>query len=163
MRVVDVKEEDGRYRVSIDVPGEDGPREFVAEFDDAAGAVSLRVGDRSYLVEISETGGRYAACVGAHRLSGRLYTLEQRLRERLAGSLGSQKNAIEAKMPGKVLEVFVEAGAQVVEGDKIAVLEAMKMENTIRAPRAGIISTVGIAKGDNIQAGHTIAEFEETS
>ena len=76
-------------------------------------------------------------------------------------NFGSGKNSVEAKMPGKVLEVFVQAGDTVLEGDKIAIVEAMKMENTIRAPRDGAIVEVGIVKGDNIQTGHTIVVIEE--
>ena len=162
-RAVEVKREGGRYYVSIADPEGGEPQAFAVDFDDSAGAAHLRIGERSYLVEVSERGGRYAACVQTHCLEARLITAEQRLREQLDGSLGSSANKIEAKMPGKVLEVFVEAGAEVAEGDNIAVLEAMKMENTIRAPKDGTIASVGVAKGDSVQAGQTLVEFEEST
>jgi biotin carboxyl carrier protein len=162
-RAVEVKHEGGRYYVSIADSEGGAPQECAVDFDDSAGAAHLRIDGRSYLVEVSERGGQYAACVGTHCLEARLVTAEQKLREQLDGSLGSSANKVEAKMPGKVLEVFVEVGAQVAEGDNIAVLEAMKMENTIRAPKAGTIASVGVAKGDNVQAGQTIVEFEEST
>ena len=162
-RAVEVKEEDGRYRVSIADTEADAPQECVVDFDDSAGVAHLRTDSRSYVVEVSERSGLYSACVREHCLEARLYTAEQRLREQWDGTLGSSGNLIEAKMPGKVLEVYVEAGARVSEGDKIAILEAMKMENTIRAPKDGTIATVGISTGDNVQAGQTIVEFEEST
>ncbi len=158
---LEVNEADGRFRVSIANGEGETEREMIADFDDLDGAVRLRIGDKSYFVEISESKGRYSACMDSHFLTGRLYTPDERLRERLKGSFGSGKNSVEAKMPGKVLEVFVQAGDTVLEGDKIAIVEAMKMENTIRAPKDGAIVEVGIVKGDNIQTGHTIVVIEE--
>ena len=162
-RAVEVQEEDGRYHVSIADPGADTPQECVVDFDDSAGVAHLRIDGRSYAVELSETNGRWAARVREHCLDARLHTAEQRFREQWDGTLGSSGNSIEAKMPGKVLEVYVEAGTQVVEGDKIAILEAMKMENTIRAPKDGTIASVGVSTGDNVQAGHIIVEYEEST
>ena len=160
-RTVEVIEKGGHYLVSIVRAEGEAAQEFAVDFDNSSGAAQLRIGDRSYLVEVSERGGRYAVCVQEHCLEARLLTAEQRLREQLDGSLGSSKNSVEAKMPGKVLDVFVKAGAKVEEGDKLAILEAMKMENTIRAPRAGTIATIGVTKGDNVQAGHALVVLEE--
>jgi biotin carboxyl carrier protein len=53
-------------------------------------------------------------------------------------------------MPGKILQVMVSPGAEVVEGDSLLVLEAMKMENVIRAPRAGIIEEVQAGVGEAV-------------
>jgi len=159
--VLEVNEADGRFCVSIANEEGQTQREIIADFDELESAVRLRIGDKSYLVELSESRGNYSACIDSHILTGHLYTPDQLLRERLKGSLGSGKNSIEAKMPGKVLEVFVKAGDTVLEGDKIAIVEAMKMENTIRSPRNGVIAEVGVAAGDNIQTGHTITVIEE--
>jgi 3-methylcrotonyl-CoA carboxylase alpha subunit len=63
---------------------------------------------------------------------------------------------IRAPMHGKVLAILVEAGARVVKGQRIAVIEAMKMEHTLMAPFDGIVAEVAVAKGGQIAQGATL-------
>ncbi|NIW86636.1 MAG: acetyl-CoA carboxylase biotin carboxylase subunit [Gammaproteobacteria bacterium] len=58
-----------------------------------------------------------------------------------------------APMPGRVLAVLVEAGQTVARGQKLMVLEAMKMEHTITAPEPGTVEAVGFREGDLVQEG----------
>ena len=60
---------------------------------------------------------------------------------------------IVSPMPGTILDVKVAAGNAVKKGDIIVILEAMKMENEIRAPRDGKIISVEVAKGTAVQSG----------
>ena len=53
-------------------------------------------------------------------------------------------------MPGNILKVNVSAGQAVKEGDVLVVLEAMKMENEIMAPKAGTVAQVLVQKGSNV-------------
>jgi biotin carboxyl carrier protein len=62
-------------------------------------------------------------------------------------------------MPGIISEVKVREGQQVELGDTIVVIEAMKMENPIRAPRSAIVSAVKVAKGQEVQGGAVLVEF----
>jgi biotin carboxyl carrier protein len=62
-------------------------------------------------------------------------------------------------MPGLILRVSVAPGAQVQRGQDIAVLEAMKMENIVRAPQAGTIAEVCVAPGDQVPHGAPIVRF----
>jgi len=160
-RTVEVKERDGRYHVTLATPGEETLRELVAESDDRAGVASLRIGRQSYLVEVAEAEGRYTACIGSHCLECRIPTPRQRLRECFGGNLVSRKDSVETNMPGAVIEVFVEPGAQVAEGELIAIVEAMKIEDSIRAPRNATVAEVCVSAGDNVRAGQTIVTFEE--
>ena len=57
-----------------------------------------------------------------------------------------------APMPGKILKVNATAGAAVKKGDVLVVLEALKMENEIRAPQDGSIETVECAAGDTVES-----------
>ncbi len=157
---VEVEERDGHYVVRIHDPETDASEEVTVSYNGSPGVANVLIEDQSFLVELSEGNGKYQAGVQTHNVEAQLFTSEDRLREQLNTSLGSRADSVEAKMPGKVLDVFVEVGDQVAEGDKLAILEAMKMENTIRAPRDGTIATVGVTKGDNVQAGHTIITFE---
>ena len=67
---------------------------------------------------------------------------------------------MEAPMPGKVLKVLVKAGEQVKENQPIIVLEAMKMENEIVAPKDGVVSAVYVNEGAAIDVGQPIATVE---
>jgi glutaconyl-CoA/methylmalonyl-CoA decarboxylase subunit gamma len=58
-----------------------------------------------------------------------------------------------APLPGKVLSVAVKAGNQVRRGDELCVIEAMKMGNSVKAPRDGIVAEVCVAAGDTVSFG----------
>jgi biotin carboxyl carrier protein len=77
-------------------------------------------------------------------------------------SLGKSKtvNEIKAPMPGLILDIAVKVGQEVQENDSLLVLEAMKMENNITSPRNGIIKSININKGDAVDKGILLIEFE---
>ena len=64
-------------------------------------------------------------------------------------------------MPGLVKSVHVEAGQQVKAGDRLAVLEAMKMEHSLTAARDGVVAEVLAAAGDQVEAGAPLIRLEE--
>ena len=64
--------------------------------------------------------------------------------------------AVTAPMPGNILKVNVTAGQAVKEGDLLIVLEAMKMENEIFAPKAGTVAQVLVQKGSTVDTGATM-------
>ena len=64
-------------------------------------------------------------------------------------------------MPGLVKAVFVAPGQQVTAGDRLAVLEAMKMEHTLTAARDGIVAEVLTAAGDQVEAGAALIRLED--
>jgi len=59
-------------------------------------------------------------------------------------------------LPGVIIEVSVKEGQQVKAGQKVAVLEAMKMENEIPAPKDGTITEIHVHKGDTLQEGDPV-------
>ena len=64
--------------------------------------------------------------------------------------------AVTAPMPGNILKVNVTAGQAVKEGDVLVVLEAMKMENEILAPKACTVKQVLVSKGSTVDTGATL-------
>ncbi|WP_044006420.1 acetyl/propionyl/methylcrotonyl-CoA carboxylase subunit alpha [Jannaschia sp. CCS1] len=74
---------------------------------------------------------------------------------------GASAGRIEAPMPGLVKAVFVEAGAQVQAGDRLAILEAMKMEHVLAAGRDGRVAEVLVAAGAQVDAGATLIVLED--
>ena len=74
---------------------------------------------------------------------------------------GAAGNVIEAPMPGAVRAVLVNPGDTVVEGQKLSVLEAMKMEHGLLAARDGVVAAVLVAEGDQVEAGTALVQLEE--
>jgi 3-methylcrotonoyl-CoA carboxylase, alpha subunit (EC 6.4.1.4) len=66
-----------------------------------------------------------------------------------------------APMPGLVKAVFVEAGQQVAAGDRLAIMEAMKMEHTMLAARDGVVAEVLVTAGAQVEAGAALIRLEE--
>ena len=68
-------------------------------------------------------------------------------------------NAVVAPMQGTIVQVAVREGQEVAEGDLVAVLEAMKMENPVLAHRAGVVAGLAVAVGDTVTRGTVICEL----
>lgn len=64
--------------------------------------------------------------------------------------------AINAPLPGAILDVKVKMGDKVKKGDTLIILEAMKMENEIMAPGDGTVVEIGIQKGNSVNAGDVL-------
>jgi len=71
----------------------------------------------------------------------------------------SQVREILAPMPGTIVSVAVEPGSQVAYGQELCVLEAMKMKNVIRAPRAGTIGKVSVTQGQSVKHHDLLVEY----
>ncbi len=76
-------------------------------------------------------------------------------------SAGGDGNVVEAPMPGLVKLVSASAGQKVQTGDRLAVLEAMKMEHALLAARDGVIAEVLVSEGDQVDAGAALIRLEE--
>lgn len=63
---------------------------------------------------------------------------------------------VTSPLPGVIIEISVKEGDTVAAGQKVAVLEAMKMENEIQADRAGTVTKINVAKGDSVLEGAAI-------
>lgn len=69
----------------------------------------------------------------------------------------SANGAIVAMMPGKVTRILVEEGQEVQEGQPVCVLEAMKMENELRAERSGVVQAVHVRAGEDVEKDQVLA------
>jgi biotin carboxyl carrier protein len=73
---------------------------------------------------------------------------------------GHGQVSIVAPMPGRVVRVLVAAGDLVDVRQPVVVVEAMKMENELRAPRAGHVKEIAVAPGTSVEAGRVLAVIE---
>ncbi len=76
-------------------------------------------------------------------------------------NVGSAKvSKLKAPMPGKVLDVLVTVGQEVVKGDGLVILEAMKMENVLKADDVGVVKSVNVSIGEAVEKNNVLIEFE---
>jgi len=64
-----------------------------------------------------------------------------------------------APMPGKIIALLVAGGARVERGAPLLILEAMKMEHTVRAPQAGTLRAFRVQVGDQVKMGEQLMDF----
>jgi biotin carboxyl carrier protein len=93
-------------------------------------------------------------------LNGRTHQYE-RVLPRGAGA-ASQDVSLSATIPAVVADILVSVGDQVQDGDKLILLESMKMVIPIQAPYSGIVSAINCQKGESVQAGTPLIELDET-
>lgn len=97
-------------------------------------------------------------------IRGRRFAAEVRdpraLRSRRAAAHGEGPKKVTAPMPGKIVRRLVEEGQQVEAGDGLLVIEAMKMQNEIKSPKAGTVRQLSASEGAAVNAGEVLAVIE---
>jgi biotin carboxyl carrier protein len=137
----------GRFRLRVD----DSTFEVHAEaLDD--GRLRLRTDAGDTLAEVTVAGARRFV-----RLGTLDFVLERESRAR--GGAGPQPAGMAAPMPGVVTRVLVEPDDDVVRGQPLVAIEAMKMEHLVRAPRAGRVRAVHARVGAMVQGGVPLVEL----
>ena len=83
-----------------------------------------------------------------------------RLKRRMAARpKKSGVRALSAPMPGVLTKLRVEEGQEVKAGEEVGVIEAMKMENSLRSPRDGRILRIEVSQGDSLDTGQVILQY----
>lgn len=88
---------------------------------------------------------------------GRIYVTN--MHEPGSNDSSLSEGSLSAPMPGTILDVMVKNGQRVREGQTLLVMEAMKMEHRIQAPRAGEVTAVNFQKGDRVDMGANLVEI----
>jgi biotin carboxyl carrier protein len=144
---------DGRYRVTVD-----GRAHVVDSRPTSPGTLSLLIEHAAAEVSVSSRGDEFQVVVGGR--VHRLRLLDERAVRRERPAAGDGVREVRAAMPGKVVAVLVEAGAKVERGQGLIVLEAMKMENEISAPRDGTVTEVCVRPGQAVEPGELLARLD---
>ena len=119
-----------------------GRESFAVSFEPRPDGVAVTVASESYLVNAEDERTRALKAVS-----------------RGAGG-GDGAKSILSMMPGIVREVLVEPGEAVAAGRPLLILEAMKMENEIRAPLDGTVKTVHVTAGQTVNKGDALVTLE---
>ncbi len=78
----------------------------------------------------------------------------------MADMVNKKVSSIKAPMPGLVVDVLKAKGDEVVEGENLLILEAMKMENIIKSPINGVIKSIGVSPKDTVEKNQLLISFE---
>lgn len=114
----------------------------------------ITVNGNSYNVTVEEVGGAVAS---APVMQAAPVAAPQAAPKAAPAAAPANGTKVEAPMPGTVLKLNVKVGDTVAEGQAVAVLEAMKMENDIPAPCAGKVVSVNVNTGATVETGTVIA------
>jgi pyruvate carboxylase subunit B len=149
----------------------------------SGGALTVRVGERSYVIDQQALAARHWSLLVdgeqfevavlprgegrwwvASRRGGQLAEVEDPLthlaRQGAAGRGGQRRQQVTAYMPGRVVAVLVADGDSVQAGQGVLVLEAMKMQNEIQAEHEGVVKRVRVVAGQAVEGGDVLLELE---
>lgn len=125
------------------------------------GAYTATVNGKNVAVQLNAAGDAYTATV-----NGKSFTVKV-AEGTVAPAAGAAPAAsgdavpLPSPLPGTVVKIAVAEGDEVAEGDVILVIEAMKMETEIKAPKAGIVREISVTQSQVVAAGDTLAMIEE--
>lgn len=128
-----------------------------------AGADRVTVDGTPYDVKLAAGGaqavvGGITYALSAHGLDAGPERGARRDGRAAQAALGA--GALAAIMPGKIIRILVEEGQPVTEGQVVCILEAMKMENELKAPRGGVLKVLHVRPGQDVERGAVLAEIE---
>jgi len=140
------------FRVSVGDSAYDVSAEFIGQEE-----ILLNIDGRIFNVIVLSSSLSHSVFV-----NGRLFRIEKRSALKiLREEKGRQKKRdVKITMPGRVVQVLAAPGDEVQEGQPILVLEAMKMQNEIKAPQAGKIARVCFRAGDYVEASSILFTVE---
>jgi biotin carboxyl carrier protein len=144
--LLEVGEDNGRLRVNLS--GEPVEIEVGSQ---SLGGLSLLVGDRSYEAQVAVQDKQIAVELDGERF---VFELDDGLLTGKGGSRDGHGGVAEVKapMPGKVVKILVAAGDSVEAGQGILLFEAMKMQNEIRSPMAGVVEDFSVQEGQAVES-----------
>jgi len=122
----------------------------------APGAYSVLLGERSFEAVFAGNGEVF--------VNGRSFQVEvfdpREMRARRGAGAGEGRQNIKAMMPGKVIRVLVGAGDAIAAGQGLIVVEAMKMQNEMKSPKAGRVVDVKVKPDATVAAGEVLLVIE---
>lgn len=147
----------------------------VQDYKQSADSVSFTLNGKNYfymLVSkekqemILDNGGRFKAAVSLPNREGESMIIANG-KEAIGSSAakkmkkaGAHAGGLTSPMPGKIFKVLKEVGSEVKKGEAILILEAMKMEHSIRSDKDGKVKKINYKVGELVQGGVTLAEVE---
>jgi len=144
--------EEGRYEVTLD-----GHKSIIdARFPEQGVLHLIRDGEAFEFDHSPTADGHEVTLYGTRYLVDVIDERRKVLRSLGRGGADSGSQVLSTSMPGKVVAVLVELGEVVEEDQGIVVVEAMKMENELKASGPGVVREIAVAPGDAVEGGATL-------
>jgi biotin carboxyl carrier protein len=147
----------------------------VQDFKQSAESVSFIYNGKNYSYSliskdgpemVLDHGGRFKAAVGTPNRDGESMVMAN-VREGVGAlpgkkmkKAGALAGGLTSPMPGKIFKILKDTGSEVKKGEAILILEAMKMEHSIRSDKDGKVKKINYQVGELVQGGVTLAEVE---
>ncbi len=148
-------EADHVYRIVID-----GKERIVDGRQLSAHMYSLLVEDQSFTIDVTEKDDQYTVSCEGKTFQFSLLDERRALRPGEGGSSGVGDTEVRSLMPGKIVEILVSVGDEVEQDQGVLIMEAMKMENEVRASTTGTVKAILVAEGQAVEAGELLLELE---
>jgi biotin carboxyl carrier protein len=132
-------------------PPLDPPEADVVECE--PGVYSVIAAGQSWEVRLTDT----EITIGGTRF---VFEVKDPRKWQRSGHASNAQGTITAAMPGKIVRLLAAVGGEVATGQGIMVIEAMKMQNELKAPRAGRVTAILVKENDSVNAGAILATIE---
>lgn len=161
---IDITETKRAWKINLQEEKSDWVRYEISKEDYklVENAISLVFGGASYLMDVIGSGTEYNVYTRAAYRKVTIYNDEAILHESLkkGGAFGGA-DSLTSGMPGKIVKILVQKGDVVKANQPILIMEAMKMENEMRAPIDTKIKEVLVKPGDSVESGQMMISFEK--
>jgi len=124
------------------------------------GGVSLRIEGRVYDVIVGGPASGRQVAAGQRRAIAGVENERSRARRERRGGSAANDDEIRAPMPGRVVKILVAAGDEVEADQPLIVVEAMKMENSLGAPRSGTVTEIFAEPGQTVFVGDPLVQIQ---
>lgn len=160
---IDVAESKTHWRISLQQEGKDWEFHEISktDFKKAETYLSFLFKGSSYLIDVLGGDTEYTVFTRGSYRAVKIFNDEMILHQSLKNpnSMG-QNLELKSGMPGKIIEIFVKPGDRVKNNKPLLIMEAMKMENEMRASSDCIVKEVCIKQGDSVESGAVLIRFE---
>ena len=159
---INVSKRDDNWYVQLQEEG--GHKEdFVipfSDFEEADNIISFIFNNQSFLVDVVSDGLDCQVYTRGSYRDLKVYNDEMLLHESLkSGGMAGNDSSLRSGMPGKIVKILVKEGDEVAAGTPLLVMEAMKMENEMKALSSVKITKILVKPGDNVESGATLITF----
>jgi biotin carboxyl carrier protein len=160
---INVNKREETWFVQLKLAEQEKWEEFMipfSDFEEADNIISFMFNHQSYLVDVVSDGLDCQVFSRGGFRDLKIYNDEMLLHESFkSGGMGGGQSNLRSGMPGKITKVFVKEGDEVTAGTPLLVMEAMKMENEMKASGDVKITKMHVKPGDSVEAGATLISF----
>ena len=155
---IEIKDADGKVFASVD------GREYELEVSQPEPNVYLIKNEgrvfQAFVSPVQKAGDPYEVQIGRHSLDVKLFDPKRLRGTGRDTEHGDGAAEIRTAMPGKVVRILVGKGASIEKGDGVLVVEAMKMQNELKSPKAGTVKEIKVEEGSTVSAGDVLAVIQ---